>query len=208
MATLDTLTRRVQSWAGAPVDGDWGPMTARAVLAKAGLSDDPSPGTLGARLVEPAWLGVARSLIGTAEIKGPRHNPTILGWINALGGWFTDDETPWCGTFVGECLREAWTGPLPQHWYRALAWAEWGAPTTPQVGAVAVFGRTGGGHVGFLVGESATSFYVLGGNQGDRVSIAPIAKARLVACRWPPGTTLTSLKLAPMSGGAVSRNEA
>jgi hypothetical protein len=38
--------------------------------------------------------------------------------------------------------------------------------------------RSGGGHVAFAVGEDATHFHVLGGNQGARVSIMRIEKAR------------------------------
>lgn len=99
-------------------------------------------------------------------------------------------------------------GPVPQHWYRAKAWADWGKPTPPRVGAVAVFGRSGGGHVGFVVGESADSLYVLGGNQSNMVNIAPIAKSRLIALRWPSAEALSTVQLAAMRGGAVSRNEA
>jgi len=52
---------------------------------------------------------------------------------------------------------------------------------------VLVFDRAGGGHVGFYVGEDLTSYDVLGGNQGDRVSIMRLEKSRCVARRWPIG---------------------
>lgn len=43
------------------------------------------------------------------------------------------------------------------------------------------------GHVGFYVGEDAKGYYVLGGNQGDKVSVVRIAKDRLLpnGIRWP-----------------------
>lgn len=163
--------------------------------------------TADARAPDPAWLVEARSHLGTKEIPGPKHSPKILDWVKRLGGWFKDDETPWCGTFVAHCMTVAGQ-PVPKHWYRAKDWAEWGKPTPPRVGAVAVFGRTGGGHVGFVVGESADSLYILGGNQSNAVNIMPLAKARLIAMRWPAGLALAEAKLPAMSGGTVSRNEA
>lgn len=71
--------------------------------------------------------------------------------------------------------------------------------------------RSGGGHVAFAVGEDATHFHVLGGNQGARVSIMRIEKARLAACRTPIGWTgpkLPLLKMPATAGITVSRNEA
>lgn len=170
-----------------------------------GLAGKPAPQA--PDLIEPAWLTEARSHIGTKEVPGALHNAKILRWIRDLGGWFTDDETPWCGTFVAACVQVA-GHPVPKHWYRARAWAQWGRPSPARLGAVAVFSRRGGGHVGFLIGESATHFYVLGGNQSNMVNIAPISKDRLLSIRWPHDEPITDLRLARMSGGAVSRNEA
>lgn len=171
----------------------------------AGLKgDDPAPDFASN---EAPWLVEARKHMGLREIPGAKHNKTILGWIKSLGGWFTDDETPWCGTFVAACMKAAGQ-PVPEHWYRAKAWASWGKPCTPCVGAVAVFGRSGGGHVGFLVGQSASNLYVLGGNQSNAVNIMPIAKTRLIDVRWPSSLPITGAVLPRMSGGTVSRNEA
>lgn len=156
---------------------------------------------------EPAWLVAARELIGTREVVGKQHNPKILDWVKSLRGWFKDDETPWCGTFVAICMRTN-SQPVPEHWYRALAWKAWGKSCVPCVGAVAVFGREGGGHVGFLVGESVTHYYVLGGNQANAVNIMPIGKERLIATRWPAALRINGPALPSMTGGIVSRNEA
>ncbi|MXO73591.1 TIGR02594 family protein [Altererythrobacter buctensis] len=156
---------------------------------------------------EAPWLIEARRHMGLKEVAGPQHNGTILGWVKSLGGWFKDDETPWCGTFAAVCMKTAGQD-VPEHWFRALEWAKWGKPCDPVVGAVVVFGRQGGGHVGFLVGESAANYYVLGGNQSNAVNITPIAKIRAVATRWPAPLKVTGFRLPAMSGGTVSRNEA
>lgn len=170
---------------------------------EAGLGSEPPK----AEGDEPAWLVEARKHMGLKEISGPRHNAKILGWVKKLGGWFTDDETPWCGTFVAACMQAAGK-PVPKHWYRAKDWMDWGKPCAPRLGAVAVFGRRGGGHVGFAVGESRENIYVLGGNQSNAVNIMPIAKTRLLGFRWPEDEHVPSAPLPRMSGGTVSRNEA
>jgi uncharacterized protein (TIGR02594 family) len=159
---------------------------------------------------EPKWLAAARAEMGQREIPGAKHNGKIVGWFKAAkAAWFADDETPWCGAFAAYCMIVAGL-PIPERGeaVRAKAWASWGKETPPRVGAVAVFGRAGGGHVGFAVGESAAHLYILGGNQGNMVSITPIAKDRLIAFRWPSALALSDQRLPAMTGGTVSRNEA
>lgn len=178
-------------------------------VPRAGQVPKPSP-AFSPTASDPRWIELARARIGEREIKGPKHNNWIAGLWGALGAtWFNTDETPWCGAFVAKCLHDAGRKILgPSEFPRALAWAKWGQPCEPTVGAVVVFKRDGGGHVGFLVGESITNYYVLGGNQGDMVSIAPIAKNRAVAVRWPHDLGLRPAGLPRMSGGVVSTNEA
>lgn len=133
------------------------------------------------------WLDIARRFEGTKEVKGPKHNPLILTWLAALGAWWRDDETPWCGVFVGAVLREAGID-VPRAYYRALAWEDWGIQLGgPGVGCVVVFARAGGGHVGFVVGQDkAGNLLVLGGNQGDEVNVRAFPRSRVTAYRWPP----------------------
>ncbi|HKZ97595.1 MAG TPA: glycosyl hydrolase 108 family protein [Hyphomicrobiaceae bacterium] len=67
-----------------------------------------------------------------------------------------------------------------------LGWGE--ALGDGRLGAIAVLTRGADpalGHVGFLVGETADTLFLLGGNQGDAVSVAPFARSRLVGLRWP-----------------------
>lgn len=135
---------------------------------------------------EPAWLKQARRHIGEREIPGKTHNSTITNWLIQLGAWWTDDETPWCGTFVAHCCRET-NRALPKHWYRAKDWLNTGTRLLkPAVGAIVVFERVGGGHVGFIVGKDRHgNLMVLGGNQGNAVNIRAFAPERVSGFVWP-----------------------
>jgi uncharacterized protein (TIGR02594 family) len=159
---------------------------------------------------EPRWVAISRQLLGTREVVGPAHNNFISkGWARLGAGWFNDDETPWCGFFVAHCIDAAGLEyPGKGAFARAKAWLDWGKPCRPVLGAVTVFGRDGGGHVGFLVGTSADNLYILGGNQGNQVSITPLAKSRALGFRWPSSLPVSTTMPPPMSGGTVSRNEA
>lgn len=137
---------------------------------------------------EPSWLTVAGYYLGTKEVPGGGSNPKIIGWAQRLGGWirsyFTSDAIPWCALFVNACLDEV---RLPgTKSLAAKSFETYGIKLDqPVLGAILVFTRDGGGHVGFYVGETATRYRVRGGNQGDAVSDTWIAKARLTAIRWP-----------------------
>jgi uncharacterized protein (TIGR02594 family) len=167
-----------------------------------------------AQLDAPRIIDEALQLYGVRETAGPLNTPAIMGWAGALGvaKAYVADAVPWCGLFVGIVVKRAgWTpvdGPL---WARN--WAKFGKPSPePGLGDVLVFAREGGGHVGFYIAEDATTFHVLGGNQGDAVSIARIAKARLVAARRPIWrlSRPASVKryVLGAGGGALSHNEA
>ena len=104
-------------------------------------------------VLEPIWLGVAREYIGLKETPGVDTNPTILGWLTKLNAWWHNDATPWCGVYVAYCLQSVGIA-IPREYMRAKAWLKWGTPLgAPVLGCIVVFARTGGGHVGFVVGE-------------------------------------------------------
>ena len=159
------------------------------------------------------WLKTAYSYIGTKEIPGARSNSVIIGWAKRIGGWiasfYKNDDIPWCGLFVAECFN-AHNYQVSQQSLSALAWANWGQPSKLAPGAVLVFKRSGGGHVGFYVGEDSTAFHVLGGNQSNSVNIARIDKARLVAVRWPKEShpPADEQRVIRSASGSLSRNEA
>ncbi|KQN93842.1 hypothetical protein ASE95_02750 [Sphingomonas sp. Leaf231] len=165
---------------------------------------------------EPAWLAAARAKLGTREAPGVANSPTIMGWAKRLGTKvlgiaYNADSVPWCGVFVAACLHEVGIKPVSIA-VRAKAWADWGSPVAPNdlaPGAVLVFERPGGGHVGFYDGENATAYRVLGGNQGDAVTRAWIEKKRCIARRWPLGVPLTGQPVKVASTGvSLSSNEA
>lgn len=179
-------------------------------LIMAAIAGTWSPDRGVANANEVPWLSVARSLIGQKEIHGPKHNSWIAkGWARLGAGWYNDDETPWCGFFMAHCM-DAVKIPYPSKglFARAKAWMDWGKNCRPTLGAVVVFGRQGGGHVGLLVGESNDSWYVLGGNQKHAVNIMPILKSRALGYRWPASHPLKNTPLPRMTGGIVSTNEA
>lgn len=160
-----------------------------------------------------AWLAYARSQIGTREIPGPKHSQTVMGYVRRAAQWLgvavKDDETPWCGTFAAACVLQAGLTP-PKIAVRAKSWAAWGvALPAPVPGAVLVFERQGGGHVGFYTGETATHYRVLGGNQSNAVNEMLLAKNRCIAMRWPAGVPVLGKRVHLAAGGApVSENEA
>lgn len=160
--------------------------------------------------MEPHWMGIARKYIGVREVPGPRHNTTIMSWLKRLKSWIKDDETPWCGSYVAAVMQEAGL-TYPDMFPRAKAWADYGSRLQTHLlapGAILVFARQGGGHVGFYVGEDAACYHVLGGNQGNAVSITRIAKARCIATRWPKGEPVTGGPVRLTPNGDVSDNEA
>lgn len=144
---------------------------------------------------ELPWVAEARKYIGLREdTSKTSHNPKLLAMLNRMGefsnesrAWWHDDETPWCGLFVGYCLGVAGRYVV-REWYRARAWE---APQLtkldrPAYGALVTFTRDGGGHVGFIVGKDARgNLMVLGGNQSNAVSIAPFAVSRVTGYFWP-----------------------
>lgn len=135
---------------------------------------------------ELAWIEEARKYIGLREIRGPRHNKTILNWLKNLNAWWAEDETPWCGVFTAACLQTKHRG-IPKLWMRAKAYLDYGTVLSkPAYGSLAIMSRKGGGHVFFVIGRTRDGRIVgLGGNQGDMVSIATFPANRIEGYRWP-----------------------
>ena len=163
----------------------------------------------------PVWLDTARTYLGQREIKGPHHNPHVLTWWKRMGAPFADDETPWCGAFVGGVLSETGIKPVSGG-ASARAWLKLPVKLDrAAVGAVVVFWRGspdgGQGHVGFVAGrDQAGNLMVLGGNQGDAVTIKPFSRNRVLGYRWPGVYPYASRFDLPLIGsdGRVSTDEA
>jgi uncharacterized protein (TIGR02594 family) len=141
-------------------------------------------------ITPPRMIREAMSLYGTMEMPGAKNNPVIVNWAKETqtkdDNWYGADSIPWCGLFMAVVAqRSGWKVPsLP---LAALSWFRFGKATdTAMLGDVLVFTRRGGGHVGLYVGESDTTYYVLGGNQSDKVCISELSKTRIHAIRRPP----------------------
>lgn len=136
---------------------------------------------------ELPWIYSARAYLGTREVKGFHHNPIIVGlWKLAKLGGIKNDEVPWCAGFVGAMLES--NGIRSARSDSSRAYLNWGEPLdAPEYGCIVVFTRAGGGHVGFCVGVDANSrLLILGGNQGDTVSILPFGRERVKSYRRVP----------------------
>jgi uncharacterized protein (TIGR02594 family) len=188
-----------------PADGVRGRKTIRAIVAfqqAMGLKQDGLVGTKTAALLFAAgsvdtaaatvpWFTEAQRLIGVTEDVTAASNPLLIGWGRDLGCHYTNDETAWCGLFVGHCIASQLPGEaLPINPLGARGWQKFGRVCDPQPGAVMVFWRVartdGRGHVGFYVAEDAQGYYhILGGNQSDAVNVSRVPKARFVDARWP-----------------------
>lgn len=123
---------------------------------------------------------------GVSEVPGPISNPRINIYLVGVGQE-PNDEIPWCAAFVNHCLESA--GRRGTTKPNARSYLQWGAPTGPKTGAIAILwrGQRDGwqGHVAFYLDQSDTHLYLLGGNQRDRVSVAIYPRERLLGLRWP-----------------------
>lgn len=168
----------------------------------------------------PRIIEVALRDFGLKEKIGPANSPVILDWAEEIGGEvarsYKADSIPWCGLAMAHWAIEARKTPMPATPLWARSWAKYGYAVPAdqaQLGDVLVFTRDGGGgHVGLYIGEDPFAYHVLGGNQGDAVSIVRILKARCIAVRRPPFKTAlpASAKryvIGP-NGAPVSENEA
>jgi len=149
----------------------------------------------------PAWLdrGYAELRRGVAEMPGGDHNERILQYHATTSLKATEDETPWCSSFVNWCVEHSgYTGTSSA---RARSWLFWGRDIpTPREGCIVVMQRGAGaqpgpsvleapGHVGIFVGYSVEpgrgGLILLGGNQGNRVSLRSYSVGRVLGLRWP-----------------------
>lgn len=162
----------------------------------------------------PKMLLKALEYYGLKEGAGSLDNPIIMQWAHNFGiGWYTADSIAWCSLFLGETAKEVgYSYPNKNNLLAAVSWSTWGSEVheNPFLGCIMVFNRPGGHHVGLYVGEDESAYHILGGNTGDAVAIARLAKDRLMAKRWPieelvPGDRN---KIVLSDSGQLSQNEA
>jgi uncharacterized protein (TIGR02594 family) len=104
-----------------------------------------------------------------------------------LGGNPTSRGSLWCARFMNLVLQR--TGYKGTGSDMAASFAHYGQRLSgPQVGAIAVMGRRGGGHVGIITGIDASGNPIMiSGNNGNRVREAPISRGRIYAYVMPTG---------------------
>lgn len=131
-----------------------------------------------------AALSLAASQMGFNERD---QQAAIQDYLTTGGANLDPAVTAWCAAFVNATLQQ--TGIQGTGSNMARSFMDWGQPVTqPQEGDLAVFSRGDPsgpyGHVGFFKGyDDQGNIMVLGGNQGDAVSIAPYSPDRLLGFR-------------------------
>ncbi len=143
--------------------------------------------------MQSPWFSVATHFKGLSEVHGSVDNPQIVEMFRVSGHpEVDDDETPWCAAFVGACLRLS--GYRSSGSLGARSYENFGEDLkkTPQRGCIVVFTRgdpkAATGHVAFYDHDDGNNVVVLGGNQGDAVTLAPFPKSRVLAYRMPVET--------------------
>lgn len=144
----------------------------------------------------PDWMTIAAGEWGRGviEIAGIQANPRILVYLACTGlkntKYALSDETAWCAAFASWVMMKA--GRRSPRTAAARDWLKWGQPLQlPKPGCIVVFDRSdprnpNAAHVGFWTGnETSTTLDVLGGNQRNRVCVAPYEKRSVLGYRWP-----------------------
>ncbi|MCB2228192.1 MAG: TIGR02594 family protein [Desulfarculaceae bacterium] len=145
-------------------------------------------------LAGSAWTQAALGEMnrGVREYPGSQaDNPRILEYFRSTTYVAEHDEVPWCSAFVNWCMKEA--GQQGTGSAAARSWLGWGQElASPVPGCVAVLWRgspdSNQGHVGFYLGPSpdwSAHVNLLGGNQGNQVSVKAYPRGRVLSYRAP-----------------------
>lgn len=144
----------------------------------------PQPLQAAADTPQSRWLAIAEAEIGQEEVEGGGDNPRIEAYHATTQGGAASDSVPWCSSFVNFCVRNA--GLQGTNSKSARSWMNWGrdaAGFTPGCIVILKRGAAPLGHVGFFVGTEGGRVRLLGGNQGNRVSIASFDADQVMARR-------------------------
>lgn len=142
-------------------------------------------------------FALAARFMGVKETPGHVHNPAIVAMLDLCDPAVQDDETPWCSAFVSYAC---WLlGVQRSRSLSARSWLEIGRSIRLEEARpgfdVIVLSRgenpppaavlKAPGHVGFFAGSltSRGTVQVLGGNQGNSVSIAEFPVGRILGVR-------------------------
>jgi uncharacterized protein (TIGR02594 family) len=122
---------------------------------------------------------------GMASSGGFGGPSVVMEARRYLGGNPTSRRSLWCARFMNMVLEH--TGHRGTGSDMARSFASYGQRVSgPQVGAIAVMGRRGGGHVGVVSGLDAQGNpIVISGNSGHRVREMPVSRGRIYAYVMP-----------------------
>jgi len=128
-------------------------------------------------LGEVPWMAKAKGELekGIKESKNG-SNPEIEKYFVETTLGKQPDDIAWCGAFVSWCIKESHGAHMPVVFSaRAADWLKNGSALAgPQYGAIVVtkaLAAGSSGHVGFVSSWDGTNVTILGGNQGDAVSL-------------------------------------
>ncbi|MBI1207469.1 MAG: TIGR02594 family protein [Azospirillum sp.] len=149
---------------------------------------------------EPVWLTIGRREMGQQEVPGALSNPRILEYHKATSLGATSDEVPWCSSFINWAMQQA--GLSRTESAAARSWLDWGVNlAAPAPGCVVVFWRgsrdAATGHVALFLRMVGDRVEVLGGNQGNSVSVASYPVQQVLGYRWPAEARLPVQAMAP-----------
>ncbi len=122
---------------------------------------------------------------GMATSSGSGSSNVVAEARRYLGGNPTGRGRLWCARFMNMVLER--TGLHGTGSDLARSFASYGQRVSgPQIGAIAVMGRRGGGHVGVVSGiDAGGNPIVVSGNNGNRVRETPVSRGRIFAYVMP-----------------------
>jgi uncharacterized protein (TIGR02594 family) len=129
--------------------------------------------------------GSSEAASGFATSRGFSGSSLVAEARHYLGGNPTGRGSLWCARFMNMVLEK--TGHRGTNSDLAASFAHYGQRVSgPQVGAIAVMGRRGGGHVGIITGIDAQGNPIMiSGNNGNRVRETPVSRGRIYAYVLP-----------------------
>jgi len=175
-----------------------------------GREEAPEPTEIQEKVAEkvPVYYVAALEEMGVEETPGEEHTPRVLEYLKTVG-LGEDDETPWCSAFMNWCVIQEHRGDDGDYYYEgkmhpadslshkvgtgranARSWLGWGKEVSrseARKGDVVVLWRgsprSWKGHVGIFEGWSGNKVMLLGGNQGNKVTIAAYPSVRVLSIR-------------------------
>lgn len=154
----------------------------------------------------PKWYALAEAELGQAEIPGKDHNPRILEYLQIAGfPEVENDDDAWCAVFANWALVSA--EQPGTHSRMARSFLGYGKKLAkPEKGCIAVLKRGSNpsqGHVGFYSHKKDGRVYLLGGNQGNKVSIASFPEGDVLDYRMPHDKAKVDRKVVVGTGTAA-----